>query len=140
MTSIATRMCRRGPLKLFKKKPMQLGNHAMPIFYPDKTHTSIQNWQVQVFLLCHVLAHILASSIQFVLIWWLANLKFRFEFLGRLWTECRGWCYQQSYTFQVCTINIWKKLLSPAIWADKNGLVSGRIACISSKNLRSETI
>ena len=53
---------------LFKKKPMRLGNHVMPIFYPDKTHTSIQNWQVQVFLLCHVLAHILASSIQFVLI------------------------------------------------------------------------
>ena len=36
--------------------------------------------------------------------------------------------------------NIWKKLLSTAIWADKNGLVSGRIACISSKNLRYETI
>ena len=31
-------------------------------------------------------------------------------------------------------------LLSTAIWADKNGLVSGRIACISIKNLRSETI
>ena len=33
-----------------------------------------------------------------------------------------------------------KKLLSTAIWADKNGLVSARIACISNKNLRSETI
>ena len=33
-----------------------------------------------------------------------------------------------------------KKLLSTAIWADNNGLVFGRIACISSKNLRSETI
>ena len=38
------------------------------------------------------------------------------------------------------TINIWKKLLSTAIWADKNGLISGRIACISSKNLRAETM
>ena len=38
------------------------------------------------------------------------------------------------------TINIWKKGLSTAIWVDRNGLVSGRIACISSKNLRSETI
>ena len=38
------------------------------------------------------------------------------------------------------TINIWKKLLSTAIWADKNRLVSGRIACISSKIQRSETI
>ena len=38
------------------------------------------------------------------------------------------------------TINIWKKLLSTAIWANKNGLVSGRIACISSKKLRPETI
>ena len=37
-------------------------------------------------------------------------------------------------------INIWKKLLCTAIWAYENGLVSGRIACISSKNRRSETI
>jgi hypothetical protein len=29
-----------------------------------------------------------------------------------------------------------KNLLSTAIWADKNRLVSGRIACISSNNLR----
>ena len=29
---------------------------------------------------------------------------------------------------------------SPWLWLDKNGVVSGRIACISSKNLRSETI
>ena len=36
------------------------------------------------------------------------------------------------------TINIWRKLLT--IWADTNGLVSGRLACISSKKLRSETI
>ena len=38
------------------------------------------------------------------------------------------------------TINIWKKLLSIAIWANENRLVFGRIVCISSKNLRSETI
>ena len=38
------------------------------------------------------------------------------------------------------TINIRKKLLSTAIWEDKNGLVSGRIDYISSKNLRSEFI
>ena len=37
------------------------------------------------------------------------------------------------------TINFWKKVLSTAIWADENGLVFGRIACISSKNLRSES-
>ena len=30
-------------------------------------------------------------------------------------------------------INIWKKLLSRAIWADKNGQVSGRIACMFRK-------
>ena len=46
----------------------------------------------------------------------------------------------QSKLYIPSTINIWKKLLSTAIWADKNGLVSGRIACISSKNLSSETI
>ena len=38
------------------------------------------------------------------------------------------------------TMNIWKNLLSRAIWAAKNELFSGRIACISRKNLRSETI
>ena len=37
-------------------------------------------------------------------------------------------------------LNILKKLLSTAISAAKNGLVSGRIPCISSKNRRSETI
>ena len=31
------------------------------------------------------------------------------------------------------TISIWKKVLTKAIWADKNGLVSGRLACTSSK-------
>ena len=31
------------------------------------------------------------------------------------------------------TIKIWKKVLTKAIWADKNGLVSGRLACTSSK-------
>ena len=31
------------------------------------------------------------------------------------------------------TINISKKVLNKAIWADKNGLVSGRLACTSSK-------
>ena len=36
------------------------------------------------------------------------------------------------------TTNNWKKLLSTAIWADKNGLVFGRIACNSSNNLKSE--
>ena len=49
-----------------------------------------------------------------------------------------GFC--QSYTSIPSTINIWKKLLSTAIWADKNELVFGRIACISSKDLRSEKI
>ena len=29
------------------------------------------------------------------------------------------WYYCQSYTSQVCTINIWKKVLTKAIWADK---------------------
>ena len=38
------------------------------------------------------------------------------------------------------TIKIRKKLFDTAIWAEKNGLVTGRIACISSKNLRFETI
>ena len=41
--------------------------------------------------------------------------------------------YNQSYTSQVLHINIWKKVLTKAIWADKNGLVSGRLACTSSK-------
>ena len=31
------------------------------------------------------------------------------------------------------TINIRKKVLTKAIWADKNGLVFGRLACTSSK-------
>ena len=31
------------------------------------------------------------------------------------------------------TINIRGKLIIPAIWADKNGLVSGRLACTSSE-------
>ena len=31
------------------------------------------------------------------------------------------------------TINSWRKLLSTAIWVYKNGLVSGRLACSSSK-------
>ena len=31
------------------------------------------------------------------------------------------------------TINILKKVLTKAVWADKNGLVSGRLACTSSK-------
>ena len=31
------------------------------------------------------------------------------------------------------TINIWKKVLTKAIWEDKNGLVSGRLARTSSK-------
>ena len=31
------------------------------------------------------------------------------------------------------TINIWKKVLTKDIWADKNGLVSGRLACTSIK-------
>ena len=31
------------------------------------------------------------------------------------------------------TINIWKKVFTKAIWADKKGLVSGRLACTSSK-------
>ena len=31
------------------------------------------------------------------------------------------------------TTNIWKKVLTKAIWADKNGLVSGRLAQTSSK-------
>ena len=38
------------------------------------------------------------------------------------------------------TINIWKKLLSTAIWADKNGVVFGRIAWISNKNQKFEKI
>ena len=40
--------------------------------------------------------------------------------------------YSQSYTSQV-QLTFEKKLLSAAIWADKDGLVSGSIACISSK-------
>ena len=32
-----------------------------------------------------------------------------------------------------CTINIWKMVLTKVIWADKKGLVSGRLACTSSK-------
>ena len=47
---------------------------------------------------------------------------------------------QKSKLYIPSTINIWKKLLSTAIWAGENGLFSGRIACILSKNLRSETI
>ena len=31
------------------------------------------------------------------------------------------------------TINIRKKVLTKAIWADKNGLVFGRLTCSSSK-------
>ena len=34
------------------------------------------------------------------------------------------------------TINICKKVLMKAIWADKKGLVSGRLACTSSKTER----
>ena len=62
--------------------------------------------------------------------------KSSFEFRSRLALIINN--YTKSYILS--TINIWKKLLSTAIWTDKNGLVSGRIACISSKNLRSETI
>ena len=46
--------------------------------------------------------------------------------------------YNQSYTYQVLHINTWKKMLSTVIWADKNGLVSDRLACISRKTLKSK--
>jgi hypothetical protein len=38
------------------------------------------------------------------------------------------------------TINTWNKMLSTVIWADRNWLVSGRLASTSSKNLKSYTI
>jgi hypothetical protein len=44
------------------------------------------------------------------------------------------------FTLDQSTIKTLKKLLSTAIWADKDGLVFGTIACISSKNLKSETV
>ena len=34
------------------------------------------------------------------------------------------------------TLNTWKKLPRKYIWAYENGLVSGRLACISSKKLK----
>ena len=40
--------------------------------------------------------------------------------------------YNQSYISQVCTINTGKELLNKAIWAAKNGLIFGRLACTSS--------
>ena len=40
---------------------------------------------------------------------------------------------EQAKLYIPSTINIWEKVLTKAIWADKNGLVSGRLACTSSK-------
>ena len=41
---------------------------------------------------------------------------------------------EESKLYIPSTINIWKKVLTKAIWAVKNGLVSGRLACTSTKS------
>ena len=40
---------------------------------------------------------------------------------------------EESKLYIPSTINIWKKMLTKAIWAVENGLVSGRLACTSTK-------
>ena len=47
--------------------------------------------------------------------------------------------YNQSYPYQVQYINTWKKILRTVIWADKNGLVSDRLACTSRKTWNVKT-
>ena len=39
----------------------------------------------------------------------------------------------QTKVYIPSAINIWKKMLTKAILADKNGLISGRLACTSTK-------
>ena len=54
---------------------------------------------------------------------------FMFAFvMGANW-----WLGIQAKLYIPSTINIWKKVLTKAIWADKNGLVSDRLACASTK-------
>ena len=55
---------------------------------------------------------------------------FKLKFLGiNLDQNSLSW----AKLYITSTINIWKKLLSTAIWADKNGLVSGKIVVFQVK-------
>ena len=64
---------------------------------------------------------------------YLLSTRYTFStYLARSWKiKCTFWLKPKLYSQS--TINIWRKLVRTAIWADKNGLVSVSEACTSRK-------